>query len=711
METQGSSESRGISQHSQLAQVSSFVRDEREADAKTQPDREGDIGSSQQDLSALPNRSATASDKIQWSTQAPFKSREISAETRARWELLKALAGVDHHGPSAEAPSSQAIPCPPEPYNSLRRNRSRRKRQAVSRQKSSGGSMRPLMLPQMVRNDAQGSRVLAGQDATSVQQTPGTQRSPPGQQHAAAHQAARSQLIPHGRQSSQRQLPSQEHQRPQDAQPLNRQSMPTSSPQLQQQQHKQHQGTSQQGPPQNRPLNSAPSHVPPQSLLQNSDITLGIAPDYNLTPNDSQYHHLGNAPLRNHSRHIDSSQPDLNQPLQNLANTLFSGFPTMQSSPGTPSLLSASTQATPIQAPNTERPVAALQDPDTNQPSNSFQRLRLPSLIPILATSRSPVPSSVASPVSVSSVASSDATARPQSNSPPSPTELKPRLPTQLVPSNPSTPPPSPIIPPDSHPSPPAHPPPSTSPKPHHPPISATNTNRQVPSTAPTPKPASPHHPSQSSCIPTSAPIEPLDYSYLLSLPPEEVLFLLASGEVPREFLSSREGEGWVMQGQLPQAPQLPQLPQFPPKFSLFSLSNPIFFSLPSFRISSNPLPHFSQYSPPLPTFPLPTTSAPNVWADFICSISVRLTGHGEGVGARELAREGGGCRGDFGLIYHNKMGGRARGAGLETEESRGSSGKVADVKRWADGMGEMGEGIGGRRAEGGGQFLGYAED
>lgn len=543
MEIHGSPQYKGLVQQATQAEKSSFARDEGEADTESRPSGENDIGSGQQDPSALPQPSASSSDRIQWSAQAPSKSREISAETRARWELLKALAGVDHHGSPAEQHSTQAGQRPPEPYNSLRRNRSQRKRQTASPKQSPGGSMRPLMLPQMVRNDMQSSKGFPGREAPGMQQTLRAHQSPPREQPAGLQQ------------------PPHRQQPPQAPHSIHKQPNSTSSPPPHPQEDRQRHSASQQDPPLKPPPSPATSRIPLQNLSSKPDITHGIAPDYNLSPRYSQQPHPGNSPLTDRPGHHNASQTNLNQPIQTLASTLFSGFPTIQPSLGAPSTF---TQETAIQEPQPKRPTS-LTDHNANPLSNAHPRLPLPSPPPVLATSRSPAPSSVASPVS--SIASSNGIVRLQPpHAPPSPEEEQSlRLPHAFV-DNSTAPPP---IAARSEASPTAHPPNEAKTeaeveakaKVNDDPnqlISSSSRNSPAPITRPPnsttpPLPPTPSHPSPSSTSTLNN--TTLDYATLLTLPPEEVLYLLASGQVPPEFLSSPDGVEWVMEGQFQSPP------------------------------------------------------------------------------------------------------------------------------------------------------------
>lgn len=394
--------------------------------------------------------SVTHPDSVEWSAYPPSKSQGISAETRARWELLRALAGVEQHGSRVAPVTEEASQQSPGPYTSLRRNRSQRKRQATSSSQSSSGSIRPLMLPQMIRNRAEYPKRSKGHESPIEC----CAESPPSQHYA--HQAEHTQNS--GR-------PNIQH------------SAPSGQPALQQTLH---------------------------DIPQEAGITHTTASDYILAQYES----------RQPSSRGDGTKSAPVQPSKSLVNALLQGFPNSETS----SVLPERAKQSPLQAAGSTRQTFYPMTKIYNVPEESPS----PKPLPVVATSRSPAPSSMPSSVQ-SSIPSSPTVAgqNPRANTP-----------VMLHSTNTAD-------------------------------LAATNSrsatagfeddrqNGSPPASGETvDRPRSPAADGVRSEPTTPAPNDEIDYSALLERPPEEVLILLASGKVPQEFLSSPEGMEWIMNGE-----------------------------------------------------------------------------------------------------------------------------------------------------------------
>ncbi|KAL9110966.1 MAG: hypothetical protein Q9227_004581 [Pyrenula ochraceoflavens] len=442
-------------------------------------------------------------DQVKWQDSQPSKTGP-TAETRARWELLRALAGIDHTSPRLQ-PSRKPSPArgPAETYNTLRRNRSYRKRQAVA-PSSSSGSIKPLMLPQMVRNESRSSQSSGTEGRSGIVSAPAT---PPSHRQAQSfipqQQESRSQVPPLRPQSSQRTFQDQHEQ---DARP------PPGPSQNSPLDHGGQSLTMLGGPlPEHLGRESRPqpnrsqgdtSRLPTQTLLQGPQLRRGRGP---IAPTDlSTSHYTQDTPSQ--PQHSSSTSgglgsPDLaasvlalasGQPLQSLASSLFSSVPRVSPdacpSPSvTPFRQSSSFPRSPITQVPQETISQNLRPPFPTTPTASM------SPQPIVPTSRSPVPSSVASPIT-SPVTTPTTLAL---DSPP----------LQQVAASPAISVPS---------------------------ITAS----------------APLSPTQSSAVASVvSALSELDFAILLEKSPEQVLRLLAEKKVPQEFLSSPYGYEWIMQG------------------------------------------------------------------------------------------------------------------------------------------------------------------
>jgi hypothetical protein len=366
--------------------------------------------------------------ELQWHHHQPSR-QGVSAETRARWELLRALVGTDHqrstnHGNSAPSPKPSQ---PLRPQPSLKRNRSYRKAQVMNSRSSSGG-IRPLMLPQIVQGNRQSPHAVA--EVVDLGQ---------GGNVGGCHP----QGIRHG------------------------------------------------------------AFVDyPQLSMQEETVSRPTQPG-----KEEERTSLAKSPY---------TAPDI-RPLNSLASALFQGIPDFRTS-----MLQDPSVARPVEhnAANTVDNLVVPRLDGTKPLLANASNTPVPALLysprPVVAESRSPVPSSIASPVSDISSAtprwanSNFVTPQPSQYSPHD-HRIEPISPLELakpggVPTVPSAVESSVFA--DEP---------------------LTNTLDGVQSDLGAP---------------------PFEYADLLSKPPEEVFLLLAQGKVSQDFLRSPEGQNWLVEGE-----------------------------------------------------------------------------------------------------------------------------------------------------------------